>query len=96
MQQRRRNRADAEWVLRKLREIASRMQKPDPAPPPTAISRRRREAAVSVDLPAYPQVPAPADASRLQREALNWSPPCTLSAEELANMDAWARSDRSS
>jgi hypothetical protein len=32
---------------------------------------------------------------REEAESGIWSAPCTLSAEELAKMDAWARSDRS-
>jgi hypothetical protein len=32
---------------------------------------------------------------REEAESGIWSAPCTLSAEEIAKMDAWARSDRS-
>jgi hypothetical protein len=107
MARRKHNTGAREWIVQRLDRIASRLSAPTPEPPPErprhqldvksppVVSRRRR-AALSIEeaTPAYPQVPAPS-ASRLQREALNWSPPCTLSAEELARMDAWARSDRS-
>jgi hypothetical protein len=98
-----------EWIEAKLREMAERRAQPLPEPPapkrqrhqlavksPPVVPRRRpTELSIEEAAAAYPQVPAPPGASRLQREALNWSPPCTLSREQLAKMDAWARSDRS-